>query len=74
MKVQAIMASRISTADTEMVIDMAELGARVARRKADLGIVDPADPARVKGRNEGKNRTKSKKALLKAIEDIGGKW
>ncbi len=68
------MASRISTADTEMVIDMAELGARVARRKADLGIVDPADPARVKGRNEGKNRTKSKKALLKAIEDIGGKW
>ena len=74
MKVQAIMASRISTADTEMVIDMAELGARVARRKADLGIVDPADPARVKGRKEGKNRTKSKKALLKAIEDIGGKW
>ncbi len=25
-------------------------------------------------RNSGKNRTASKRALLKAIEDIGGKW
>ena len=25
-------------------------------------------------RNSGENRTESKKALLKAIEDIGGKW
>lgn len=25
-------------------------------------------------RNSGKNRTESKKALLKAIEDLGGKW
>lgn len=25
-------------------------------------------------RNSGKNRTESKKALLKAIKDAGGKW
>ena len=25
-------------------------------------------------RNDGTRRTESKKALLKAIEDIGGKW
>jgi hypothetical protein len=25
-------------------------------------------------RNSGKNRTPSKRALLKAIEDAGGKW
>jgi hypothetical protein len=68
------MASKTSKADTETVIDMAELGARVAKRKAELGIVDPADPTLAKGRNSGANRTESKKALLKAIKDIGGKW
>ena len=74
MKAQAIMASKISKAETETVIDMAELGARVAKRKAALGIVDPVEPARIKGRNNGKNRKKSKKALLKTIKEIGGKW
>jgi hypothetical protein len=74
MKAQAIMASKISKAETETVIDMAELGARVAKRKAALGIVDPVEPARIKGRNNGKNRTTSKKALLKTIKEIGGKW
>lgn len=74
MKAQAIMASKISKAETETVIDMAELGARVAKRKAALGIVDPVEPARIIGRNDGKNRTTSKKALLKAIKDIGGEW
>jgi hypothetical protein len=49
------------------VIDMAELGARLARRKAELGLPDLP-------RNSGKNRTESKKALLKAIEEAGGKW
>jgi hypothetical protein len=68
------MASRISKAKAETVINMAELGARVARRKEELGIVDPADPAQVKGRNSGERRTESKKALLKAIKDLGGKW
>ncbi len=62
------MASKISAAETEMpLIDMAELGARVAQRKAKLGITDLP-------RNSGELRTESKKALLKAIEDVGGKW
>ena len=46
---------------------MAELGARLAARRAELGI--PELP-----RNAGKNRTASKRALLKAIKDAGGKW
>jgi hypothetical protein len=46
---------------------MAELGARVTRRKVELGL--PELP-----RNSGKNRTPSKRALLKAIEEAGGKW
>lgn len=68
------MASRTSKAETETVIDMAELGARVARRKAELGILDPVNPAQIKGRNSGEQRTESKKALLKAIKDLGGQW
>ena len=46
---------------------MAELGARVARRKAELGL--PELP-----RNTGTQRTPSKHALLKAIRDAGGEW
>lgn len=48
-------------------ISMAELGARLAKRKAELGL--PELP-----RNSGKRRTASKRALLKAIEEVGGKW
>jgi hypothetical protein len=48
---------------------MAELGARIARRRAELGITDADIP-----RNSGKRRTASKKALLKAIKDAGGEW
>lgn len=48
-------------------VDMAEFGRRIAARKAELGLPDPP-------RNAGKNRTESKRALLKAIEDAGGKW
>lgn len=51
----------------EQVIDMAELGARIAERRATLG--NPELP-----RNSGKRRTASKKALLAAIEAAGGKW
>jgi hypothetical protein len=40
---------------------------RIAARKAALGLPDPP-------RNAGQNRTPSKRALLKAIEDAGGKW
>ncbi len=56
------------------VIDMAEMGTRLAARKVSLGIINPVHPELVEGRNSGKRRTESKKALLKAIEDIGGKW
>ena len=53
--------------DAEPVIDMAELGARVAKRLAALGNAAPP-------RNKGKRRTASKKALLKAIRAAGGNW
>jgi hypothetical protein len=46
---------------------MAEMGARLAARRAELGL--PELP-----RNSGTRRTPSKRALLKAIEDAGGKW
>lgn len=67
------MASRTSATDWDgAVIDMAELGARLARRKAELGLTE--DEICSKARNPGTNRTPSKRALLKAIEDLGGKW
>lgn len=53
--------------DAEPVIDMAELGARLAARLAALGNPAPS-------RNSGKRRTASKKALLKAIAAAGGNW
>lgn len=46
---------------------MGEFGRRIVARKAKLGLPDPP-------RNTGKNRTPSKRALLKAIEELGGKW
>jgi hypothetical protein len=62
------MASKTSKADdSETVIPMGEFGRRIAARKAKLGLPDLP-------RNAGKRRTASKKALLKAIEDAGGKW
>lgn len=48
-------------------ISMEEMSAQLAARRAELG--NPELP-----RNAGKNRTPSKRALLKAIEDAGGKW
>lgn len=64
------MASKTLQAERgEPVIDMAELGARIARRRAELGITDADMP-----RNSGARRTASKKALLKAIKDAGGNW
>ncbi|MBS3930271.1 MAG: hypothetical protein KGZ65_03480 [Sphingomonadales bacterium] len=62
------MASKTSKAETgETVIQMADVAARLAKRRAELG--EPEMP-----RNAGKNRTPSKRALLKAIEGLGGKW
>ena len=69
------MASKTSRAESaEPVIDMAELAARLAARRAALGIVEPARTELVVGRNSGTRRTASKQALLKAIKDVGGKW
>ena len=48
-------------------VSLEALGLRVERRRAELGEVEVP-------RNSGKNRTPSKRALLKAIEDAGGKW
>ena len=50
---------------TQPVINMAEFGARIAERKAALGLPDLP-------RNSGNRRTTSKRALLKAIEEAGG--
>jgi hypothetical protein len=50
-------------------ISMEELGRRIAARRAELGITDADIP-----RNSGARRTESKKALLKAIKDLGGNW
>jgi len=64
------MASKtLRTEYDQPVIDMAELGARIARRRAELGITGADIP-----RNSGARRTASKKALLKAIKDAGGEW
>ena len=62
----ATMAFKTFTTKREPVT-LEEFGRRIAARKAALGIPDPP-------RNAGKNRTASKRALLKAIEELGGKW
>ena len=48
-------------------VTLAALAERIARRQAKIG--DTEIP-----RNTGKRRTASKQALLKAIEEAGGKW
>jgi hypothetical protein len=48
-------------------VTLEALGRRIAERRAQLG--EPEVP-----RNAGTRRTPSKRALLKAIEDAGGKW
>lgn len=48
-------------------VDFPAFNAALSKRRAELG--NPDLP-----RNSGENRTESKKALLKAIEDAGGKW
>lgn len=55
------------SAGSEPVIDMAAFGRDLMRRREDAG--NPDLP-----RNSGKRRTSGKRALLKAIEDAGGKW
>jgi len=48
-------------------ISLDAFGRDIARRRAEFGITDADIP-----RNSGTRRTQSKKALLKAIEEIGG--
>ena len=64
------MASTTSKADSAdwvgRRIDQAEYGAKLAARRAALG--NPDLP-----RNTGANRTESKKALLKAIDEAAAK-
>jgi hypothetical protein len=53
------------------VTDMREFGAKLAARRAEL------EAQGIKNRRAAQrwaNRTESKRALLKAIEDAGGKW
>jgi len=54
--------------EDEAVIDMSELGARLTRRRAELGLAIEMP------RNAGNHRTASKRALLAAIEATGVKW
>ena len=48
-------------------VDFPAFSDALSKRRAELG--NPDLP-----RNSGERRTESKKALLKAIEEAGGKW
>ena len=61
------MASQTSKTDVKRATPLAELAARIERRRQETGITDLP-------RNAGNNRTPSKRALLKAIKDAGGEW
>jgi len=63
----APMRSKGKAAACDLVVDMAEFGRDLQRRREAAGNPDPP-------RNSGKRRTAGKRALLKAIEDSGGKW
>ena len=65
-KAAAIMASTSSRAD-KAATPLADFGREVLLRRAAAG--NPDMP-----RNAGTRRTASKRALLEAIEDAGGKW
>ena len=64
MKAQGNLVSKISKPEP---IPLAEFAADIDRRRAETGSVDLP-------RNSGARRTPSKRALLKAIEEAGGKW
>ncbi len=71
MKPQAIMALKRSKAE-ETIPSLQEFGAEVLRRRAAYVVKYGKEPELP--RNSGERRTERKKALLKAIEDAGGKW
>ena len=60
------MVSRTSKPEPRAV-PLDEFVADIERRRAETGITELP-------RNNGKRRTKNKRALLKAIKDIGGNW
>lgn len=53
-------------------MDFAEFAEGLARRRAEYEAEHGHPPDLP--RNSGNRRTESKRALLKAIEDTGGKW
>ena len=61
------MASKISTAKSKKATPLAEFVADIEKRRCESGVTDLP-------RNTGTRRSESKKALLKAIEELGGKW
>jgi hypothetical protein len=61
------MVSQTSKTKAKRATPVAEFAAHIERRRQETGITDLP-------RNNGERRTDSKKALLKAIEDMGGKW
>ena len=67
MKAEAIMALKTSKTKAKHAIPVAEFTARLERRRQETGITELP-------RNSGERRSESKKALLKAIQDLGGKW
>jgi len=75
-KVLAIMASKTSKPDVEnwpgRTIDFVEYGRWLTRRRAEIEA-ETGKPFEVP-RNDGKRRTASKKALLRAIAATGKKW
>jgi len=48
-------------------VPLTDFVADIDRRRAETGMTDLP-------RNSGERRTASKRALLKAIEDAGGRW
>ena len=65
-----IMASKYLKTDEQWTgrrVDFPAFSDALSKRRAELG--EPELP-----RNSGERRTESKKALLKAIGDAGGKW
>jgi hypothetical protein len=51
---------------------LAQFGAEILRRRQAYKAEKGSEPDLP--RNSGEHRTESKKALLKAITDAGGKW
>lgn len=64
--------SEAEAGENEAVIDLAEFGRDLLRRRAayEAKTGRPLDVPR----NSGRRRTAGKLALLKAIEEAGGRW